>query len=180
MDLRNLKYLVVGSGFFGSVMAERIAEDRKERVLVVEKRKHIGGNSFSAADPETGIECHVYGTHIFHTSNRRVWEYLNRFGGLNHYRHKVLSRYGGRVYQMPINLSTINSYYGFDKGPSEAEEFLRAEAWKENIKDPSSLEEKAVSMIGRPLYEAFIRGYTIKQWEPTRGNCRRLSLPGSR
>lgn len=164
MDFKNLKYLVVGSGFFGSVIAERIAADKKERVLVVEKRGHIGGNSFSEDDPETGIECHVYGTHIFHTSNRAVWEYVNRFGGFNHYRHRVLSRYGGRVYSMPINLATINSFYGSDKGPSEAEEFLKAEASKENIRNPSNLEEKAVSMIGRPLYEAFVRGYTVKQW----------------
>lgn len=165
MDLNGLKYLVVGAGFFGAVIAERIAADLGERVLVVEKRPHIGGNSYSEDDPETGIECHLYGSHIFHTSDEAVWRYINRFAGFNAYRHKVLTRYGDRVYLMPINLATINSFYGLDLSPTEAEAFIREEIAKERIADPKNLEEKAVSLVGRPLYEAFVKGYTLKQWE---------------
>jgi len=112
MDLTNLKYLIVGSGFFGSVIAERIANDRKERVLIIDKRDHFGGNSTSEIDCETGIEYHKYGTHIFHTSSEKVWNYVNKFTSFNGYRHQVLSMYRNKVYQMPINLETINSFYG--------------------------------------------------------------------
>lgn len=165
MDLNGLQYLVVGAGFFGAVMAERIANDLRQKVLVVDKRSHIGGNSYSAPDPVTGIECHCYGSHIFHTSNRTVWEYITRFTDFNSYRHKVLTRYQGRTFIMPINLSTINSLYSLDLSPEEAARFIREEAAREGITTPVNLEEKAISLIGRPLYEAFIRGYTIKQWQ---------------
>lgn len=165
MDLNGLNYLVVGAGFFGTVMAERIASDLGQRVMVIDKRDHIGGNSYSAMDPETGIECHCYGSHIFHTANSNVWEYISRFSDFNSYRHKVLTRYQGRTFSMPINLSTINSLYNLDLTPAEASSFIREEAAKEGIHHPANLEEKAISLIGRPLYEAFIRGYTIKQWQ---------------
>lgn len=165
MDLNGLNYLVVGAGFFGAVMAERIANDLGQRVLVIDKRDHIGGNSYSAPDPETGIECHCYGSHIFHTAKSNVWEYITRFSEFNSYRHKVLTRYQGRTFSMPINLSTINSLYNLDLTPAEASSFIREEAAKAGILYPANLEEKAISLIGRPLYEAFIRGYTIKQWQ---------------
>ncbi|CAH2029925.1 UDP-galactopyranose mutase [Trichlorobacter ammonificans] len=165
MNLNGLPYLIVGAGFFGAVMAERIANDLGQRVLVIDKRDHIGGNSYSALDPMTGIECHCYGSHIFHTSNRNVWEYISHFTGFNSYRHKVLTRYQGRTFIMPINLSTINSLYNLDLSPEEAARFIKEEAAREGIAAPANLEEKAISLIGRPLYEAFIRGYTIKQWQ---------------
>ncbi|NJD38925.1 MAG: UDP-galactopyranose mutase [Geobacter sp.] len=165
MDLNGLQYLVVGGGFFGAIIAERIANNLGQRVLVIDKRNHIGGNSYSAPDPETGIDCHCYGSHIFHTSNRNVWEYLAWFTGFNSYRHKVLTRYQGRTFIMPINLSTINSLYNLDLSPEEAACFIKEEAAREGITTPANLEEKAISLIGRPLYEAFIRGYTIKQWQ---------------
>jgi len=165
MDLNNVPYLIVGAGLFGAVMAERIANDLGQRVLVIDKRDHVGGNSYSAPDPATGIECHCYGSHIFHTSNRTVWEYINRFTDFNSYRHKVLTRYQGRTFIMPINLSTINSLYNLDLSPEEATRFIREEAAREGIAAPTNLEGKAISLIGRPLYEAFIRGYTIKQWQ---------------
>lgn len=164
MDLENVKYLVVGAGFFGSVVAERIAGDKGERVVVVDKRDHIGGASYSESDRETGIEYHKYGSHIFHTSIEDVWKYINRFDKFNSYRHKVLTTYNNKIYQMPINLETINSFYGVSLKPSEAEQFIRSEVEKENIKTPTNLEDKAISLIGRPLYEAFIKGYTIKHW----------------
>lgn len=165
MDFRGLKYLVVGSGFFGSVIAERIARDKNEKVLVIDKRPHIGGNSHSEIDNETGIECHTYGSHIFHASNEKVWRYINRFCTFNSYRHKVLTRYKSKIYQMPINLHTINAFYEKNLCPGEAENFMKSEIAREGIRNPVNLEEKAISLIGRPLYEALIKGYTTKQWD---------------
>lgn len=165
IDFSGYKYVIVGSGFFGAVIAERIANDLGETVLVIEKRSHIGGNCFSRNDDETGIHYHEYGTHIFHTSNEQVWEYINRFTAFNSYFHQVLTTWKGKVYQMPINLETINSFYNVNLKPFEVDAFLKAEIAKENIGTPRNFEEKAVSMIGRPLYEAFIKGYTMKQWQ---------------
>lgn len=165
MDVHGVNYLVVGAGFFGAVIAERIAVDTGARVLVIDKRDHIGGNCYSADDPETGIHCHQYGTHIFHTPHRDVWDYINRFTEFNGYYHQVLTTYQGRVYQMPINLETINAFYQVNLKPFEVDAFLQAEIEKEGITEPANFEEKAISLIGRPLYEAFIKGYTWKQWE---------------
>lgn len=165
MDYDGLKYLVVGSGLWGAIFAERIATELSEKVLVIDKRSHWGGNCYSEIDSETGIEYHKYGTHVFHTSSQRVWEYVNRFSSFNNYKHKVLITYKNKVYFMPINLSTINSYYGLNLKPYEAQNFIQEEIKKANITNPQSLEEKAISLIGKPLYEAFIKGYTQKQWE---------------
>lgn len=157
-------FLIVGAGFFGATVAEQLAS-AGFRVLVVEKRAHIGGNCFSKLDPATGIECHEYGSHIFHTSDEKVWSYLNRFTTFNTYQHTVWTTFKDRVYSMPINLATINAYYGLNLKPHEVEAFIEQERTKEAVLHPQNLEEKAISLIGRPLYEAFIRGYTIKQWE---------------
>ena len=148
-----------------SVIAERIAEVLGERVVILEKRNHPGGNSYSAYDSDTGIECHIYGSHIFHTRNERVWDYISRFTDFNSYRHRVLTSYQGKVFPMPINLETINSFYGTAYNPCEAEAFIRTEIQRDQITSPLNLEEKAISLIGRPLYEAFIQGYTLKQWD---------------
>lgn len=165
VDLTGVKYLIVGSGFFGAVIAERIANELNEKVLVIDRRDHIGGNSYSYTDAETNIEVHKYGSHIFHTSNEEVWIYLNRFTAFNSYQHRVLTTYKNKFYSMPINLGTINSYYQKNLNPSEAQEFLKKEIERDFVADPKNLEEKAISLIGRPLYEAFIQGYTQKQWE---------------
>lgn len=165
MELRNIEYLVVGAGFFGCVIAERLANDKGSRVAVIDKRAHIGGNCYSEIDPGTGIEYHAYGTHIFHTSIETVWKYINNFTSFNSYRHQVLTTYRNRVYQMPINLETINSFYGINLKPYEVADFLRSEIEIENIVNPQNLEEKAISLVGRPLYEAFIKEYTEKQWQ---------------
>jgi len=164
MDFSGFPYVVIGAGFFGATLAERISSDLKQPVLVLEARAHIGGNSYSEIDPTTGIEIHKYGSHIFHTKNRGVWDYVNRFSPFNHYRHQVLTRWGDQAYFMPINLDTINRFYHRSFTPSEARDFLASEASRAGIVAPANFEEKAVSQIGRPLYEAFIRGYTIKQW----------------
>lgn len=164
MDLSGIHYIVVGAGFFGSVIAERIAQDMGERVVVIEKRNHLGGNSYSEIDNETGIEIHVYGSHIFHTINQKVWNYINNFTEFNHYHHRVYSSYKDRIYGMPINLSTINSFYNTTLQPEEAIRFIENECANEKVANPNNFEEKALSTMGRPLYEAFVSEYTQKQW----------------
>ena len=124
----NVKFLVVGAGFSGSVIAERIANVLNESVLVIDSKLHVGGNSYSETDSASGIECHRYGSHIFHTSSESVWNYIRRFTEFNSYQHKVLTTYQGHVYQMPINLKTVNDYYGLNLKPWEAQEFIRKEA----------------------------------------------------
>ncbi|UTW62360.1 UDP-galactopyranose mutase [bacterium SCSIO 12741] len=165
MEWDKVDYLVVGAGFFGSVIAERIANDLNRPVTVIDKRPHIGGNCYSKIDEQTGIEVHEYGTHIFHTDNEKVWNYIQGFTGFNSYRHQVLTTFQDRVYQMPINLETINSFYNVNLKPFEVDDFLAQEIAKEPIDNPTNFEEMALSMIGRPLYEAFIKGYTLKQWQ---------------
>ena len=163
MDLPDYSYVVVGSGLLGAVIAERIATQLDRPVLVIEKRPHIGGNCYSATDARTGIEYHQYGTHIFHTSNEKVWNYIQKFTAFNTYRHKVLSSHNGRNYPFPINLATINQFYNKNLNSFEAEDFMATV--REPIREPKNFEEQALSKLGRPLYEAFFKGYTIKQWQ---------------
>jgi len=157
--------VVVGSGFFGLTVAERVAAELGRRVLVLERRDHIGGNAYSEIEPQTGIEVHRYGAHLFHTSNERVWRYANRFTDFTGYQHRVFTVHGGQVYPLPINLGTICAYFGRSFSPSEARALVTAHARELETGTARNLEEKAVSLIGRPLYEAFIRGYTAKQWQ---------------
>ena len=161
----NVDLAVVGSGFFGLTVAERCAADLGLRVLVIDRRDHIGGNAYTEAEPETGIEVHRYGAHLFHTSNARIWEYANRFTAFTGYQHRVFSIYKGRVYPMPINLGTICEYFGTYMSPDEARALIAEQAAAVAPGTATNLEQKAVSLIGRPLYEAFIRGYTYKQWQ---------------
>jgi UDP-galactopyranose mutase len=157
--------VIVGSGFFGLTIAERCARDLGLRVLILERRPHIGGNAYSEKEPVTGIEIHRYGAHLFHTSNARVWEYANRFTGFTPYQHRVFSVYKGRVYPMPINLATICEYFGAVMSPDEARALIAEQAAEVPAGRAGNLEEKAISLVGRPLYEAFFRGYTFKQWQ---------------
>jgi UDP-galactopyranose mutase len=161
----NADLVVVGSGFFGLTIAERCADDLGLRVLIIERRPHIGGNAYTEAEPQTGIEIHRYGAHLFHTSNARVWEYANRFTAFTGYQHRVFSVYKGRVYPMPINLGTICEYFGRAMSPDEARALVAKQAAEVTAGTAANLEQQAVSLIGRPLYEAFIRGYTAKQWQ---------------
>jgi UDP-galactopyranose mutase len=117
-------FLVVGSGFYGSVIAERISSILKKNVLILEKRNHIGGNCFSEYDKSTNIEYHKYGTHIFHTSNNVVWNYINQFASFNSYKHQVLSNFKNKIFQMPINLETINSFFKKNFTPIEGENYI--------------------------------------------------------
>jgi len=157
--------LVVGSGFFGLTIAERCAAELDLKVLVLERRYHLGGNAYSEFEPETGIEVHKYGTHLFHTSNERVWEYVNRFTDFTNYQHRVFGKYQGQVYSLPMNLALINTFFGKSHTPDEARALIAEQASEIDTKDAKNLEEKAISLIGRPLYEAFIKGYTAKQWQ---------------
>ncbi|MCW2289873.1 UDP-galactopyranose mutase [Leucobacter luti] len=156
--------LVVGSGFFGLTIAERAASAGK-KVVVIDRRSHIGGNAYSEAEPETGIEVHRYGAHLFHTSNETVWEYVNRFTSFTNYEHKVYSNFKGEVYPLPINLGTINQFFRAAYGPDAARALIAEQAGEFDTKSAQNLEEKGISLIGRPLYEAFIRDYTSKQWQ---------------
>ena len=165
MSYAEYDLVVVGSGFFGLTVAERAASELDKRVLVLERRSHIGGNAYSEAEPETGIEVHRYGAHLFHTSNQRVWEYVNRFTSFTGYQHRVFARVGDQVYAFPLNLALINQFFGHSHTPDEARALIAEQAGEIDTKDAANLEEKAVSLIGRPLYEAFVKGYTAKQWQ---------------
>ena len=157
--------VVVGSGFFGLTIAERCASELGLKVLILERRSHVGGNAYSEREPSTGIEIHKYGAHLFHTSNERVWEYVNRFTTFTNYQHRVFGKYDGQVYSLPMNLNLINVFFGKSHTPQEARELIASQASEIKTEDATNLEEKAISLIGRPLYEAFIKGYTAKQWQ---------------
>jgi UDP-galactopyranose mutase len=161
----NADLVVVGSGFFGLTIAERCANELGLNVLVLERRSHLGGNAYSEPDPETGIEVHVYGAHLFHTSNERVWEYVNRFTDFTSYQHRVFAKFQGQVYSFPMNLMLINQFFGRSHTPDEARALIAEQASEIDTADAKNLEEKAISLIGRPLYEAFVKGYTAKQWQ---------------
>jgi UDP-galactopyranose mutase len=165
MDLDTADLLVVGAGFFGATIAERVANVLGRRVVVIDRRRHVGGNAFSEADPVTGIEIHRYGPHLFHTPNRVIWDYLHRFTAFTGYRHHGLTRHRGQIYSMPINLGTICQFFGRAFTPAEARALIASQAAELGGRLPANLEEKAISLIGRPLYEAFIRGYSAKQWQ---------------
>jgi len=157
--------VVVGSGFFGLTIAQQCAERLGRKVLVVDRRSHIGGNAYSEAEPQTGIEVHRYGAHLFHTSNRRVWDYANRFTSFTDYVHRVYTSHAGEVYPMPINLGTINQFFRSAHGPNAARALIAEQAKELDGKEPANFVEKGISLIGRPLYEAFIAHYTAKQWQ---------------
>ncbi len=161
---KNIDFLIVGAGFYGCVIAERIANVLKKNVLILDKRDHIGGNCFSEKEQSTKIEYHKYGTHIFHTSNHKVWKYINNFTKFNNYKHQVLSNYKNKIYQMPINLETINSFYGKNFNPRDAENFIKKKTKRFKKNSYLNFEDKAKSQIGEDLYEAFIKSYTTKQW----------------
>ncbi len=161
----NPDLVVVGSGFFGLTIAERCARDLGLNVLVLDRRSHLGGNAYSEADPETGIEVHKYGAHLFHTSNKRVWDYVNQFTDFTGYQHHVYTSHQGQVYPMPVNLGTINQFFDAAYSPDEARALISEQAGELDGKEPENFVEKGVSLIGRPLYEAFFAHYTAKQWQ---------------
>ncbi|MBZ9904601.1 MULTISPECIES: UDP-galactopyranose mutase [unclassified Mesorhizobium] len=163
--LGKAEILIVGAGFYGATLAERIATQLGRRVLVIDRRRHIGGNAYTEQDPVTGVEIHRYGPHLFHTSNEEVWNYLRAFTGFTAYRHRAFSTYRDKVYPLPINLATISHFFGRRLSPDEARDMIAEQATELGDRPPANLEEKAISLVGRPLYEALIKGYTAKQWQ---------------
>ncbi|MEO6610203.1 MAG: UDP-galactopyranose mutase [Aestuariivirga sp.] len=165
MNFADYDLVVVGAGFYGATIAERVCANGNLKVLLIDKRTHVGGNAHSSFDPETGIEIHNYGPHLFHTSNQKVWDYLNRFTKFTNYQHRAFASYRGQVYPMPVNLGTICQFFGKQFTPDEARQLIAEQSGELNGKAPRNLEEKAISLVGRPIYEAFIKGYTAKQWQ---------------
>src|SRR6187401_508232 len=154
-------YLIVGAGYAGSVLAERLARGSGKQVLLVDRRPHIAGNAYDHYD-EAGVLVHKYGPHIFHTNSKDVFDYLSRFTDWRQYQHKVLASVDGQLVPIPINLDTINRLYGLNLNSFQMEEFLQSRA--EQKPEIRTSEDVVVSAVGRELYEKFFRGYTRKQW----------------
>lgn len=163
--MSNFDLIVVGSGLFGLTIAERAANKLGKRVLIVERRDHLGGNAYSEKEPETGIEIHRYGAHLFHTSNERVWEYVNQFTEFTGYQHRVFAMHDGTAYQFPMGLGLINQFFGRYYSPTEARELIRQQTEGLDPAEAKNLEERGIALIGKPLYEAFVKHYTAKQWQ---------------
>ncbi|WP_416799028.1 UDP-galactopyranose mutase [Ciceribacter azotifigens] len=163
---------VVGAGLSGAVIARELAEAGHE-VDVFDIRTHVAGNCHTERDRETGVMVHVYGPHIFHTDDREVWDYVNRFQTFMPYRNRVKTTVKGEVYSLPINLHTINQFFGKAFRPEEARAFI-ADLADRSISNPQTFEEQALRFVGRELYEAFLKGYTQKQW-----GCSPAQLPSS-
>ena len=153
-------YLIVGAGLFGAVFARQAALSHK-KVLVIEKRPHIGGNVYT--EEAEGIQVHKYGAHIFHTNDAAVWEYVNQFAEFNRYTNSPVANYKGELYSLPFNMYTFNRLWGVIT-PQEAEAKIAAERAAAGITEPKNLEEQAISLVGRELYEKLVKGYTEKQW----------------
>ncbi len=163
--MTNVDVIVAGAGIWGCTLA-RVFADAGRKVLVLEKRAGIGGNVRCETDAETGIEIHTYGSHIFHTHNQNVWDFVTRFITFNGYQHKVLASYQNKTYFLPLGLALVNQFYNLNLKPSELSGFVKREALASLPEgcQHANLEEQAISFVGRKLYEAFIKGYTEKQW----------------
>lgn len=153
-------YLIVGAGLFGSVFAYE-AKKRGKKCLVIDKRNHIGGNIY--CENRNGINVHRYGAHIFHTSNKEVWEYINQFAEFNHYINSPIAVYKDELYNLPFNMNTFSKLWGI-RTPDEAKAKIAEQIAELNITEPKNLEEQALSLVGRDVYEKLIKGYTEKQW----------------
>ena len=153
-------YLIVGSGLFGAVFAYE-AKKKGKNCLVIDKRNHIGGNIYT--ENVEGINVHKYGAHIFHTSNKEVWDYVNKFAEFNRYTNSPVARYKNEVYNLPFNMNTFNKLWGVFT-PAEAKEKINEELAEVNIDEPQNLEEQAIKLIGKTIYEKLVKGYTEKQW----------------
>ena len=153
-------YLIVGAGLFGATFAQKAREAGK-RVLVIDKRPHVGGNIYT--EDVEGIQVHKYGAHIFHTNDRRVWEYVNRFAEFNRYTNSPMANYHGELYSLPFNMLTFNKMWGVIT-PAQAQEKIAKQREESGITDPQNLEEQAISLVGKDIYEKLVKGYTEKQW----------------
>ena len=156
-----MRFAIVGAGFSGAVVARELANAGYESV-VFDTRDHVAGNCHTARH-ETGVMVHTYGPHIFHTQHEHVWEYINRFGEMMPYRHRVKAISNGEMYSLPVNLTTINQFFGTDFTPQQAEDFIATKG-DATITSPVSFEDQGLRFVGRELYDAFFAGYTAKQW----------------
>lgn len=168
-----MRYLVVGSGFSGAVIAEQLSKNTDNQIFVIDERSHIGGNCYTERDSKTDILVHKYGPHIFHTDEKSIWDYICQFCEMKPFTNRVKAIQKGNVYSLPINLHTINQFFGKVMSPSEAEDFIALLA-DNSIEVPRNFKEQALKFIGKELYEAFFYGYTKKQW-----GCEPDQLPAS-
>ncbi|AWF81868.1 UDP-galactopyranose mutase [Microbulbifer sp. A4B17] len=153
---------IVGAGFSGAVIGRELAE-AGYKIEIFEAREHIAGNCHTERDTETGVMVHKYGPHIFHTADQEVWDYINKYAEMMPYKNRVKAIYKGNVYSLPINLHTINQFFGKTLSPSEAKSWIESQA-DLSIENPKTFEEQALRFVGKDLYEAFFKGYTLKQW----------------
>lgn len=153
-------YLIVGAGLFGSTFAYEMTK-RGKKCIVIEKRNHIGGNIY--CEKINNINVHKYGAHIFHTSNKEIWDYLNNFTEFNNYINSPIANYKGELYNMPFNMNTFSKLWGI-KTPSEAKKIIEEQRDKYGVDKPTNLEEQALSLVGKDIYDKLIKGYTMKQW----------------
>ncbi len=171
MATKNL--LMVGAGLSGAVIGRELAK-AGHNITIVDARDHVAGNCHTERDAETGVNVHVYGPHIFHTDDMQVWDYVNGFATFMPYKNRVKTTFKGQVFSLPINLHTINQFFGRAMRPDEAFEFITTTQADRSISDPQTFEEQALRFVGRDLYEAFFKGYTVKQW-----GCAPSALPAS-
>lgn len=153
-------YLIVGAGLFGSIFAHE-ATKKGKTCLVIDKRNHIGGNIYT--EEVEGIQVHKYGAHIFHTSNKKVWDYINQFAEFNRYTNSPVAYYKGEIFNMPFNMNTFNKMWGVIT-PVQAKKKIAEQITESGITDPQNLEEQAISLVGKDIYEKLVKGYTQKQW----------------
>jgi UDP-galactopyranose mutase len=168
-----LNILLVGAGLSGAVIGRHLAE-AGHTITIVDLRPHIGGNCHTERDPDTGVMVHIYGPHIFHTDDEQVWNYVNKFARFMPYKNRVKTTSRGQVFSLPVNLHTINQFFDRTMRPDEARDFITQEQADTSIDDPQTFEEQAMRFVGKDLYEAFFKGYTMKQW-----GCHPSELPAS-
>ncbi len=153
-------FLIVGSGLFGSVFAHEMNKKGK-KCLIIEKRNHIGGNVYT--EEVENINVHKYGAHIFHTNEKEIWEYINQFADFNRFTNSPVANYNGKLYNLPFNMNTFYQMWGV-KTPQEAKDIIEKQKNEANIKNPKNLEEQAISLVGKDIYEKLVKGYSEKQW----------------
>ena len=158
--MKKYNYLIVGSGLFGATFAHE-ATKKGKKCLVIDKRPHIAGNIYT--ENKDGINVHKYGAHIFHTSNKEIWDYINQFAEFNRYTNSPVARYKDELYNMPFNMNTFNKLWGVTT-PKQAKEKIEEEKREAKITNPQNLEEQAISLVGKTIYEKLVKGYTEKQW----------------
>lgn len=159
--LNHYDVILVGAGLFNAVLATRLKEHNKT-VLVIEKRNHIAGNCYS--ERKDNIDVHTYGPHVFHCDNKRVWDFITQFGDFNMFQLNTIANYKGKIYNLPFNMNTFHQLYGVVT-PEEAQNKIREESKQYHVDNPKNLEEQAINMVGKTMYETLIKGYTLKQWQ---------------